>query len=79
MILMIMKRFISIGSFLILFIGVYFMNLTKANARTEMLGHWIDVYDGHEEPQYAVCAGSGEDCIEGDVKDYPDPIFPILT
>ncbi|WP_175574384.1 hypothetical protein [Algoriphagus marinus] len=53
--------------------------MDEVSAQGTPLGHFIDVYDGHETPQYAVCAGSGEDCIGGDVKTYPGPFVPILT
>jgi hypothetical protein len=43
------------------------------------LRHFIDIYNEHTTPQYAVCAGAGEDCIGGDVKDYSCPFVPILT
>lgn len=72
-----MKKILSL--FTLIFAIAYFGSINQIDAETEPLGHWIDVYDGHQEPQYAVCAGSGEDCITNDVKDYPDPPIPILT
>jgi len=76
-----MKKNLSIVMLLILV--AFFGNMDQVNAQVNAqgtpLGHFINVYDGHETPQYAVCAGSGEDCIGGDVKTYPGPLVPILT
>jgi len=72
-----MKKNLSIVMLLILV--AFFGNMDQVNAQGTPLGHFIDVYDGHETPQYAVCAGSGEDCIGGDVKTCPGPLVPILT
>jgi len=61
------RKFIFLGMF---FCAFSFFSVNQSKADTQ-LGHWIDVYEGNENPQYAVCAGGGEDCLGGDVKKYP--------
>jgi hypothetical protein len=72
-----MKKILSLV--MLIFAVAYIGTMDQVKAQGTPLGHFIDVYDGHETPQYAVCAGAGEDCIGGDVKDYPGPFVPILT
>jgi hypothetical protein len=72
-----MKKILSL--FTLIFAVAFIGTMDEVSAQGTPLGHFIDVYDGHETPQYAVCAGSGEDCIGGDVKTYPGPFVPILT